>query len=230
MRTTGRSLVGARLFGRVATRDMDDSTTGHSRPEVGRRAGSKQGQKTLDTILTAAGELASLEGLERLSMGRLSSAVGMSKSGLYAHFGSKEDLQLATIEYTVEVFEAKVVRNPSGDPDSGLRGLLERWLTFFEHRVFPGGCFLITSAVEFASRPGAVQEALAAALDKEIAVLETAIEHAKARGELRAEQASSQAAFELHAILMNSHALFQVKRDPAVFDRARAAIGSVLRR
>ena len=207
---------------------MDDSTTGHSGREVGRRAGSKQGQKTLDAILTAAGELASLDGLERLSMGRLSSTVGMSKSGLYAHFGSKEELQLATIEYAVDVFDARVVRNASGDPDSGLRGLLDRWLGFFEHRVFPGGCFLITSAVEFAGRPGAVRETLAAALDKEIAVLERAIDRAKAAGEVRAEQATSQTAFELHAILMNSHALFQVKRDPAVFDRARAAIGSVL--
>ena len=209
---------------------MDDSTSGRSRPEYGKRAGSTQGQKTLATILTAAGELASLEGLERLSMGRLSSAVGMSKSGLYAHFGSKEELQLSTIEYTVEVFEAKVVRSPSGDLESGLDALLKRWIAFFEQRVFPGGCFLIISAVEFASRPGAVREALAAALDKEIAVLEAAIDRAKATGELRAEPASTQTAFELHAILMNTHALFQVKRDPAVFDRARAAIERVLRR
>lgn len=157
-------------------------------------------------------------------MRRLASAVGMSKSGLYAHFRSKEELQLATIEHVGEVFEERVLRGPPDDPDAGLGALLQRWLAFFQRKVFPGGCFLITSAVEFASRRGAVREALEAALDREIAALETSIHRANETGQLRPERDARQTAFELHSILMNTHALFQVKGDPAVFEHARAAI------
>ena len=161
-------------------------------------------------------------------MRRLASAVGMSKSGLYAHFRSKEELQLATIEHAREIFEEKVLRDPSDDPDSGLGALLERWLAFFQHRVFPGGCFVIVSAVEFANRRGAVRQALEAALDREIDVLEASVRRAHERGELHPRRDPSQTAFELHSILMNAHALFQVKRDAAVFEHARAAIYTLL--
>lgn len=186
------------------------------------------GQRTLAAILDAAADIASKEGLEQLSMRALASAVGMSKSGLYAHFASKEELQLATIEYVRDVFEAKVASAPPGEPENGLQALLERWLNFFERKVFAGGCFLIPSAVEFASRPGPVPKALAEALDREIAVLEISIRRANETGELRPERDATQTAFELHSILMNTHAFFQVKHDPAVFDRARAAIHRLL--
>ncbi len=157
-------------------------------------------------------------------MRRLASAVGMSKSGLYAHFASKEELQLATIEHFAEVFEEKVLRGPPDDPDTGLGALLERWLFFFERKAFPGGCFVIVSAVEFSSRGGAVCEALAALLDRDIDALETSIHRASETGELGSERDASQTAFELHSILLNANALFQVKGDPAVFELARAAI------
>ncbi len=94
--------------------------------------------------------------------------------------------------------------------------------------MFPGGCFLITSAVEFASRQGPVTEALADALDRAVAVLEASIQHANETGELHPGNDPHQTAFELHSILMNTHALFQIKHDPAVFDRARAAIHRLL--
>ncbi len=148
----------------------------------------------------------------------------MSKSGLYSHFTSKEELQLATIEHVSEVFAEKVLRGSPDDPQTGLGALLERWLAFFEHKVFPGGCFLIAAAVEFANRRGAVCEALAAALDREITALETTLRRANETGELRAEHDVRQTAFELHSILMNSHALYQVKGDRAVFQQARTAI------
>jgi len=192
-------------------------------PEGG-RSESPQGQATLAAILTAAGELASLEGLEQLSMRRLAAEVGMSKSGLYAHFASKEELQLATIEHVCGVFQSKVLHGPPDGHDNDLGPLLKRWLAFFEHKVFPGGCFLIAAAVEFANRQGPVRDALAAALDREVAALEKAIDHANETGELDPQQDPGQTAFELHSILMNTHALFQVKQDPAVFGRARAAI------
>jgi len=191
--------------------------------------GGSRGRATLSAILAAAGELASLEGLEQLSMGRLASAVGMSKSGLYAHFDSKEELQLATVEHVCQVFEAEVLRNPSDVSNDGLGGLLERWLDFFERKRFPGGCFLIVGAVEFAGRPGSVRDALASAIDREIGALETAIQRANETGELSPEKDAKQTAFELHAILMNAHALFQITRDPEVFQRARVAIQGVIR-
>ncbi len=186
--------------------------------------GGSRGRATLSAILTAAGELASLEGLAQLSMRRLAAEVGMSKSGLYAHFASKEELQLATIEHVCGVFQAKVLHGPPEGAGSGLGPVLKRWLAFFEDKVFPGGCFLITGAVVFANRPGPVRDALAAALDLEVAALEKSIHHANEAGELDPRQDPGQTAFELHSILMNTHALFQVKQDPAVFGRARAAI------
>jgi hypothetical protein len=127
-------------------------------------------------------------------------------------------------DYFLEVFDAKVVRGPPDDPDGGLGALLDRWLKFFENRVFPGGCFIISSSVEFASRSGPVRDALAAAVDLEIAVLERAVRRANELAETQAERDVSQTTFELHSILMEAHALFEVKKDPAVFERARAAI------
>ncbi len=153
-------------------------------------------------------------------MGRLSSAVGMSKSGLYAHFESKEELQVATVEHAVAVFDEEVLLGSTEHVDRDLAPLLRRWLAFFERRVFPGGCFLIVSAVEFAHRPGSVRDVLERAVDHELAVLEEAIQRAEVSAELDARQT----AFELHCILMNAHALFQIEGEPAVFARARAAM------
>ena len=195
-----------------------------ARRDSGAAGAGSRGQETLAAILTAAAEIATKDGLDQLSMRRLAAAVGMSKSGLYAHFGSKQELQVATIDYFLEVFDAKVVRGPPDDPDGGLGGLLDRWLKFFENRVFPGGCFIISSSVEFASRRGPVRDALAAAVDLEIAVLERAVRRANEGAEPHAERDVSQTTFELHSILMEAHALFEVKKDPVVFERARAAI------
>jgi len=166
--------------------------------------------------------------LERLAMRRLAAAVGVSKSALYEHFASKEELQLAVIGHGRDVFEAEVVRDPRDNAQHGLGALLERWLAFFEDEVFPGGCFFIASAVDFASRPGRVRDALEKALDREVEVLEAAILRARDAGELRAEKDAGQTAFELHAVLLHAHALFQVKRDPGMLERARAALHRVL--
>lgn len=161
-------------------------------------------------------------------MRRVASAVGISKSALYEHFASKEDLQLRVIGHARDVFEAEVVLDASETAQLGLGALLERWLAFFEHQVFPGGCFFMASAVDFASRPGRVREALEKALDREVAVLEAATLPARDTGELQTGRNLAQAGFELQAILLHAHALFQVKRDRGVLDRARAALRSVV--
>lgn len=199
---------------------------GHPRREAAKRAA--HGRPSLAAILTVAGEIASVEGLERLSMRRLATATGMSKSGIYAHFASMEELQLATIKHARDVFEAEVLRDDRADAGSGLGALLDRWLAYYENRVFPGGCFFIAGAVDFAGRPGAVRDALEGALDWEVEALEAAVRKARETGELHSEEAPRQTAFGLHSILLHAQALFQVKRDPVVFERARAAVRRIL--
>jgi len=175
--------------------------------------------------LGAAVELGSLRGLEELSMGGLASTVEMSKSGLFAHFGSKEELQLATVARAWEIFESEVV---VGSQAGGLSELLERWLSFFERRVFPGGCFFVISAVEFAGLGGPVGDALAVAVERQTAVLEAAVQMATERGELPAETDPRKTAFALHSMLVNADSLVMVHGDPLVFEHARAAIGELL--
>ena len=183
---------------------------------------------TRSVILDAAVELGSLRGLEDLSMGGLASAVEMSKSGLFAHFGSKQELQLATVAQAWEVFEAEVLLDPPADANGGLHGLVERWLSFYERRVFAGGCFFVVAAVEVSGQRGKVREALAEAVGAQIAALESAIDAARASGEVTARGEPDELAYELHSILVGADHLFQVREDPVVFERARAAIARLL--
>ncbi len=185
-------------------------------------------EATRSAILDAAIELGSLQGLEELSLGGLAAAVNMSKSGLFAHFGSKHELQLATVAQAWEVFEAEVVLDPPHAAPHGLGVLLERWLSFHERKVFPGGCFFVISAVEFASRADAVAKALASAVDRQTTALEAAVRTANKSGELSARKEPRRTAFALFSTLTNADALFQVREDPVVFDHARATISEIL--
>src|SRR5262245_14978164 len=118
------------------------------------------GARSRRTILEAAAKLATLEGLDGLSIGRLAEHIGMSKSGLFAHFGSKEQLQLATVQAGAEVLQAEVI-DPAlaiPDPMSRLEALCECFLAYLQRRVFPGGCFLAAVAAEFDTHPGPVQD------------------------------------------------------------------------
>lgn len=147
----------------------------------------------------------------------------MSKSGLYAHFGSKQELQLATIQGAWDIFEAQVIHDPPGERGGGPGPLLERWLSFSEQKVFPGGCLFLHQAVEFSSRPGPVREALTRGVARQIHAIDQQVSATtQPRGRLRRD--ASEVAFELHSIVINADALFQIQHDPAVFDRARAAI------
>ena len=114
-------------------------------------------------ILDAASKLATIEGLDGLSIGRLAEHIGMSKSGLYAHFGSKEELQLATVEAAREVFEAAIIAPTLSiaDPIEQVEALCNRFLDYLEGRIFPGGCFFATVAAEFGSHRGPVRARIA---------------------------------------------------------------------
>jgi AcrR family transcriptional regulator len=147
----------------------------------------------------------------------------MSKSGLYAYFTSKQDLQLATIDCGWAIFEQTVL-----EPDAELDALLERWIAYYEREVFPGGCLFVTAGMEFANREGPVHDALAAALQRQVAALERAVARARDGGRLPAAIDAGQLAFELHAVLTAGNQRFRISRDPAAFSQTRRATERLL--
>jgi AcrR family transcriptional regulator len=184
------------------------------------------GERSREAILRGATELATLEGLEGLSIGGLADHIGMSKSGLYAHFGSKEELQLATIEKAQEIFDWEVGR-PARDQPEGLPrvlGMADAYLSYLERRVFPGGCFFAAADAEFATREGRVRQKLQEfAADGRRALVET-IGDAQARGQLDAEIDTDQLAFEIDALLHGANAGFLLSGEREPIERARRAI------
>jgi AcrR family transcriptional regulator len=190
-----------------------------------------KGERTRAAILDEAARLASVVGLEGLSIGGLATASGMSKSGLYAHFGSKQELQLATIDAARKTFVAEVFQ-PALLAPKGIRRLLaacDEFLSHVERRVFPGGCFFAAAAADVGTRPGPVRDAIAAQQRDWLAVLERLAREAEELGELDAAVDPAQLAFELHALLVAANTSFILQGDPGVFDRARTAIRERLR-
>jgi AcrR family transcriptional regulator len=186
----------------------------------------EDGLRSRRTILDAAAKLATVEGLDGLSIGRLAEHIGMSKSGLYAHFGSKEELQLATVLTAGEIFDAQVVA-PSGaidSPRAKLEALCEAFLEHLERRVFPGGCFFASAAAEFDTHPGPVKELITTYLSDWYESLATLAASAQEHGELSVDDDPGQIAFELDAHLLMANTAFLLGTDPQALDRARVAI------
>lgn len=185
-----------------------------------------KGERTRQLILDAAAEIASSEGLEGLTIGRLASELGMSKSGLFAHFGSKEDLQLATVRRAREIF-VEVVFRPSLQVPRGLqrlRALCDAWLDYAGSKIFRGGCFFAAAATEFDSRPGAVRDAVADAWREWLMALEIAVGKAQELGELSARVDPRQLAFELNALTTSANTYAQLLGEDDIWDRVRATI------
>jgi AcrR family transcriptional regulator len=184
------------------------------------------GVRSRAAILKGAAELATLEGLEGLSIGRLADHIGMSKSGVFAHFGSKEELQLATIDAAQEIFEHEVVR-PTLAYAPGLAQVLEfseAYLSYLERRVFPGGCFFACVAAEVGSRDGAVTDKLRDLMAGGIGALAEMIRDAQARGEVGGGADPEQLAFEIDSLLHGANAGFNLYRSDEPLERARRAI------
>jgi AcrR family transcriptional regulator len=185
-----------------------------------------KGERTRKTILDRAACLATQEGLEPLSIARLAEATGMSKSGLFAHFGSKEELQLATVDHAAELFVAEVIAPARSAP----RGLARVWalcdnmIDYSERQVFPGGCFFACTSFEFNNRPGPVRDRIEHMLRSWLSYLEHAVEQAQDSGELDPSLSAREIAFQLDAFAQSSNAQFQLFRDRRVFDEARRAI------
>jgi AcrR family transcriptional regulator len=185
-----------------------------------------KGERTRNAILDAAAALATQEGLEPLSIARLAQATEMSKSGLFAHFGSKEELQLATVDHAASLFVAEVI-SPAREAPRGLArvwALCDRMIDYAERQVFPGGCFFACTAAEFNNRPGPVRDRIERMLGSWLSYLEHAVEQAQEAGELDRRVGPRELAFQLDAFAQAANARFQLFRDERVFDEARRAI------
>jgi AcrR family transcriptional regulator len=184
------------------------------------------GERSRSAILREAAQLATVEGLGGLSIGRLAEAVGMSKSGLFAHFGSKEELQLATIDTASAIFKEQVL-DPAEAAQSGLerlRILAERFLGHVEEGVFPGGCFFASVLAEMDTHPGPVRDRALQTVVEWTGCLVRAVREAQADGALDPDEDPEQLAFELDAYLLLANAMFVTVQDPEPLDRARRAI------
>jgi AcrR family transcriptional regulator len=189
-----------------------------------------KGERTREAILDEAARLATVDGLEGLSIGKLAEATGMSKSGLYAHFGSKLDLQLATIEAARQTFADEVLvpalRSPKGI--ERLLAACEAFLSHVERRIFPGGCFFAAAAVDVGTRPGPLHDAILAQRLDWLKLLERLAREAAELGQLNSTTDPAQLAFELQALLVAANTSYILQGDPCAFDRALTAVNARL--
>jgi AcrR family transcriptional regulator len=194
------------------------------------RAPRSDGIRTRRAILDEAARLATVEGLDGLSLARLAEQVGMSKSGLFAHFGSKEELQLATVEHATGIFDEVVIRPAADAPDGleRLQALLEGFLGHVEVAVFPGGCFFASAAAELDTRSGPVRELALGVVAQWTDALERAVRDAQDEGLLDRHVDPAQLVFELDAYLMLANAQFVASGSKEPLERARRAIAGRL--
>jgi AcrR family transcriptional regulator len=178
---------------------------------------SVKGAETRTAILARAVEVASAEGLEGLTIGRLAAELRMSKSGLFAHFGSKQELQLATVAAAAEAFRRTVIEPALSAPDGAprLRAMAEHYLEYLD--LHAGGCFWSSTAAEYDDRPGPVRDAIVATLGLWTAELER---HARLAGVGRPERY----AFEVQAVMMGANSRYRLSGDRRVFEYAREAL------
>lgn len=189
-----------------------------------------KGQQTRAAILDAALTLASHMGLEGLSIGALAEVTGMSKSGVFAHFGSREELQISVIREYHARFEEEVffpaIREPRGLPR--LRALFERWVRRVSVEL-DSGCIYISGAVEFDDRPGPVRDALVEMVRTWHAALERAIRGAIDEGHLRVDSDAAQMLFEIHGLILALHHDARFLRNDGTLERARIGFERVVR-
>jgi AcrR family transcriptional regulator len=186
-----------------------------------------KGEATRQAILIRAFEVAKMVGLSGLSIGRLAEETGLSKSGLFAHFGSKEALEVAVVDEAarqfVEVVVTPALRQPRGEPR--VRALFERWVQWSRR---PGGCFFVGASAELDDRPGAPREALVQTCKDWLDTLATAARITVTEGQFRADLEPDQFAFEVYGIMAGFHAYQKFLRAPAAHDRAIESFNRLL--
>lgn len=189
-----------------------------------------KGEETRAAILERAFASASQVGLEGLTIGGLADEVGLSKSGLFAHFDSKEALQLQVLETAAERFVETVVapalKEPRGEPR--VRALFERWMEWETAKFQPGGCIFIATANELDDRPGPVRERLVGLQRDWLEALATAARIAVEEGHFRRGLDVRQFAYDLYAVILAYHHFSRLLRDPTAEERARSSFESLL--
>jgi AcrR family transcriptional regulator len=190
-----------------------------------------KGEATRERILERAFRLASRDGLEGLSIGGLAGELGLSKSGLFAHFGSKEELQLEVLRAAAARFEALVMRPafraPRGEPR--VRAWFENWLQWVQDASSPGGCLFLAASTELDDKEGRPRDFLVGMQRQLLAALARAARLAIEAGHFRADLDCDQFAFELNGLLLGLHHFRRLLRDPRSEARTRAAFESLLR-
>ncbi len=191
-----------------------------------------KGTNTRDRLIERATELARCEGLEGLTIGSVASAAGMSKSGVFAHFGSREDLQLAVLDHAAEGFTDTVIR-PALRERRGLprlRAIIERWMGFVQHFGDRGGCIMIGAASEFDDRPGAVRDRLMEHQRSLRREMTRCAALAVECGDLKADTDPAQLAFETYALVLVTHHDLRLFGAGEVLERARRAFDALIAR
>ena len=190
---------------------------------VQERKRRKDGERRREAILRQAVSLAAVDGLNGLSIGNLAAGLDMSKSGVYAHFGSKQDLQLATVEEAERIFRAEVIA-PALAAEPGLGQLLavcEAYLDHLARRTFPGGCFFAGAVLEMGTRPGPVKERVSAFQSSFTALIRGFVVAAIDRQALPANEDPEALTFELNGIILAANSRFVLSDDPNVLDMPR---------
>lgn len=191
----------------------------------------QKGQQTKAAIVDTALGLAAQVGLEGLSIGAIAEMMGMSKSGVFAHFGSREELQISVVKEYHQRFEDEVFR-PALDQPRGLprlRKLFENWMRRTSIEI-DSGCIYISGAVEFDDRPGPVRDALAATMITWQAAMQRAVEQAIAEGHLNAQADAGQLAFEIHGLILALHYEARFLLNPMGLPRARQGFDNIISR
>jgi AcrR family transcriptional regulator len=189
-----------------------------------------KGEQTRHSILERAAGLASQVGLEGLTIGRLADELELSKSGLFAHFRSKEGLQVETLRFAAELFVDRVVRPalraPRGEPR--VRAIFERWLDWAKANPLPGGCVFVAAASEMDDREGPARDELVRQQTDWLELIANVARTAVREGQFRADADPEQFAYELHGIMLAAHHSSRLLRDPAAEKRARRAFETLL--
>lgn len=195
------------------------------------QAGRQKGQQTKAAIVDAALGLATQIGLEGLSIGALADVMRMSKSGVFAHFGSREELQISVIREYFARFEEEVfypaLKEPQGLPR--VQALFGNWMKRVAVEL-QSGCIFISGAVEFDDRPGPVRDALAGSVQTWLAAMHRAVVQAKEVGDLRADADEEQIAFEIHGLILALHYEARFLKSPGSADRANTGFANILAR
>jgi AcrR family transcriptional regulator len=182
-----------------------------------------KGAQTRAAILDCAIDLASVEGLEGLTIGRLATELEMSKSGLFSHFGSKQELQLAVVAAAAEQFREAVIEPALESPEGArrLRAMATAYMARLEGGAYSGGCFWGATSAEYDDRPGPVRDAIATALDTWLAELER-------QARIGGAEEPAHLAFELYAVVMGANSRFRLSGDRAAFEYARQIVDRLL--